>query len=101
MSILHKEFPSVSAASSFADSLGILSFQSYTSLRGGGVKLSWRVLRMRPCLGPREGFTKGRSYEVFRESALAYFIRNDSGKVIKINRLTRLGGPTMFEVAAD
>lgn len=93
---LTKILPSLSEAREFASKLGILTLETYTMLKGGACRLTWRVLRLERSKGKQEGISHGRAYEVFRETEHAYLIRDDNGKVTKVNRYTMMGGRVMF-----
>lgn len=97
MSNHSKMFANLPAAREFAKSIGILAFESYTHTPFGGVKLSWRPLRVTVARGKTPGITHGRKYEVVRETEHAYLIRNDDAKFVKINRYTMVGGKAMFQ----
>lgn len=100
MSRQTKTFPTMAAAKEFAATLGALTFESYRTLYGSGlIELSWTTLRVKLSKGSQPGFTAGKCYHVFREAPFAYLVRDDNAKVVKINRLTRMGGKAMFEVA--
>jgi len=93
---LTKVLPSLAQAREFASKLGILTLEAYKIMQGGECRLTWRVLRLERSKGKQDGITSGRSYEVFRETEHAYLIRDDDGKVTKVNRYTMMGGRVMF-----
>lgn len=95
-----KILPNLAAAKEFASRLGILTFESYTTQCDTRILLTWSTLRVTPVMGRFDAVTMGRTYDVFKETSLAYLIRDDAGKVTKINRLTMMGGKAQFEVAA-
>lgn len=94
-----KILPNMAAAKEFASKLGILTFESYTTMCDTRILLTWATLRVSPVMGRFDAVTMGRQYEVFRETEFAYLIRDDLKKVTKINRLTMMGGKAQFEVA--
>jgi len=102
MSKQSKTFANLTEARGFAGRLGILSFESYRVERGGKCVLSWRPLTIAADLsslprgGQMDGITGGRQYQVMRETELAYLFRDDNNKIIKVNRLTMMGGNTRF-----
>lgn len=93
---LTKVLPSLIAAREFAAKLGILTLETYTMLKGGACRLTWRVLRLERSKGKQGGISHDRAYEVFRETPHAYLIRDDNAKVVKVNRYTMMGGQVMF-----
>lgn len=92
-----KFFANLPAAREFAAKQGILAFESYTHTPFGGVKLTWRPLRLSVARGKTSDITHGRKYEVLRETQHAYLIRNDASKFMKVNRYTMIGGKAMFQ----
>lgn len=94
-----KILPNMAAAKEFAAKLGILIFESYTTQCDTRILLTWKTLQLVPVMGRFEAVTMGRKYDVFKETGIAYLIRDDAGKVTKVNRLTMMGGKAQFEVA--
>ena len=99
MSLQRKILPNMGAAKEFASKLGILTFESYKTQCDTRILLTWKQLRITPVMGRFDAVTMGRKYDVFKETGLAYLIRDDAGKVTKVNRLTMMGGKAQFEVA--
>lgn len=96
MSNLTKKFNTLSEARGFAAQQGVLVYESYRVGLDGLCHLTWRPLRLSPDMGRFDEVTMGREYPVLRESEHAYMIRNDVGKIVKVNRYTMMGGKAQF-----
>ena len=94
-----KPFDNLEQARKFCEKLeqGAILTTAIYAIRRGRVIFSWSELKLSACMGACKDITPERLYHVFRESAAAYFIRNDAGKIVKVNRFSLMGGAVRFK----
>lgn len=103
MSILRKSFQKREDLDAFLAELPPLAFQSVTyGAEADVMTLKWRTLKLVAKDAGFEGqFKKGERYEVKRETDHHYLIRDESGRMIQINRYSLYSSALLLHFAIE
>lgn len=94
-----KEFASYTASKSFVDALPPCSSISRAFDATGACVVTWEPLRVRLVRDNGAYVYPTRYYAVQREIEHAYLVRDELGRVMKVNRYTLMAAARRFELA--